>query len=226
MKLDKLGLDRGARRLLFDAASDLPAEDIVTRGRARITALAETDRARAAALAITFARAHAVYGEFLETTDSFPRLARSPFTVLEGFTDDYNCVGLAIGERRQVDFGNAGTRWADALAFFARKGCALLCEIPPENLARIRELEVPSMKGVDVIALHSKVDVDTGVRLFTHAVRQHRDGGWISKMSDRSPAIRFRELLDLAGGIYGNPTAVLVRPSPKRKKDAFADFVR
>src|SRR5262249_30192032 len=150
--------------------------------------------------------------DVIETMGHLPLLVHAPFTVLEGFTTDYNCVGLALGVRDYVGFDSVSESWASALAYFAKKGAVLTKEIPPEQVVRIPELELPPSKGVDVLVLYSKIDKETGRQIFSHVVRQDSDGNWVSKMSERSPTIRFGALRDLAAGTYGNPTAVLVRP--------------
>lgn len=132
-------------------------------------------------------------------SSSFPNLKEENFTAIGPHTERYNCIAWTVGVRDGWVW--PGTRVEDFDALYGKSGYQALDTL---DLRHDPKLEKVVIYGLTPRNEGGPIEV-------THGALQDEEGGWTSKIGTQ-PLIRHRSAEDLAGGSYGQPIRVYVRP--------------
>lgn len=132
-------------------------------------------------------------------SSSFPNLEEKDFTAIGPHSERYNCIAWTVGVRNEWVW--PGTRVEDFDALYGKSGYQALDTL---DLSHDPKLEKVVIYGLPPRSEGGPIEV-------THGALQDEAGRWTSKIGTQ-PLIRHQSVEDLAGGSYGEPVRVYVRP--------------
>ena len=140
---------------------------------------------------------------FLSSPDvqkGFPHLG-TDFDVIEAPTDKKNAFGHVLGEQTWVnpEAGTPDNPLAGMDRLFGSRG-----------YHRLPDFDVSVKPGVKKIVLYVTIKADGEAGDMASAARQEADGTWTMKVGQMA-TIKFKDLGQLRGPLYGIPYAVYAR---------------
>ena len=132
---------------------------------------------------------------------AFPQLTPANYRETSSATWTYNCIAWAAGDSDHWWWPITGRHWPPGVPR-EETMAAFLTAFATIGYIPIHATENP--EGEDRVALYARAGVPT------HAARQLPGGTWTSKRG-RDIDIEHDTLDAIAGGIYGQPVAVLIR---------------
>jgi hypothetical protein len=142
---------------------------------------------------------------FLSRKD-MPNLRKSDYRIFDPPTNDYDCHSYVTSEFGAYPTRHIFEEYADYVSALEEMGYKKL-----ENNGTLL-LDFTLKPGFMKVVYYTDNGKEDGTPL--HSAEQDGDGWWTSKIG-AGPLIEHRDPMSIAGGVYGKPAVVFIRPRPK-----------